>query len=202
MRQSGHHVMKPVMPPNLLGAVLEALNQSRRPPALKDAAPPSMRVSPLRVLLVEDNVVNQKVAGRLLEKQGHSVAVACDGHAALDALARGTFDLVFMDVQMPEMDGYEATKAIRARERETGGHIPIIALTAHAMKGDREICLQAGMDGYLNKPLRPQELTAAIERYSCQGAASPLGLLRLHLGVGAEEGCHQQQDGERAGSGT
>src|SRR4051794_24434907 len=109
---------------------------------------------PLQILLVEDNPVNQKVAARLLEKHGHTVVVAWDGKEALRTLAVRDFDLVLMDVQMPEMDGLEATAAIRAGEQGTDRHLPIVALTAHAMKGDREKCLQAGMDGYVPKPVQ------------------------------------------------
>jgi two-component system, sensor histidine kinase and response regulator len=117
----------------------------------------------LRILLVEDNLVNQAVVVRLLTKQGHSVSVAENGRTALLALEQ-SFDLVLMDVQMPEMDGFEATALIRAKEKTCGGHVPIIALTAHAMKGDQERCLAAGMDGYLCKPLNPTTLFEAIER--------------------------------------
>jgi PAS domain S-box-containing protein len=116
-----------------------------------------------RVLLAEDNAVNQKLAVRLLEKQGHRVTVASDGRQALNAVEREEFDIVLMDIQMPEMDGLEATAAIRARERTTGRHVPIIALTAHAMRGDRERCLSAGMDGYLSKPIGTRELLELIE---------------------------------------
>ena len=112
----------------------------------------------LRMLLAEDNAVNQRLAVRLLEKRGHSVVVAGNGLEALQALEKESFDLVFMDVQMPEMDGLEATAAIREKEKMSGQHQPIIALTAHAMKGDREKCIAGGMDGYLTKPIRPQEL--------------------------------------------
>jgi PAS domain S-box-containing protein len=117
---------------------------------------------PLRVLLAEDNIVNQRLAVRILEKRGHSSVVACNGKEAVDLLERERFDLVLMDLEMPEMSGFEATAAIRARERETGRHIPILALTAHAMKGDRERCLAAGMDGYVAKPVQPRELYQAI----------------------------------------
>jgi PAS domain S-box-containing protein len=121
----------------------------------------------LRVLLAEDNVMNQKLAVRLLEKQGHHVAVAASGQQALDLLfpgnsAQPAFDLVLMDVQMPDMDGLEATSIIRKHEKTTGRRLPIIALTAYAMKGDRERCLSSGMDGYISKPIRPEELYAAI----------------------------------------
>jgi CheY-like chemotaxis protein len=128
--------------------------------SLQDAREPG---SCLRVLLAEDNAVNQRLAVRLLEKRGHKVTVAGNGVEALSALNNGSFDLVFMDVQMPEMDGYEATAAIRGREKTSGLHQPIIALTAHAMKGDREKCLAAGMDGYLSKPIKPQELNEILE---------------------------------------
>ena len=117
----------------------------------------------LRLLLTEDNLVNQKLAVRLLEKRGHSVVIASNGREAVEALHHQRFDVVLMDVQMPEMDGFEATQIIRARERDTGGHVPIVAMTAHAMKGDRERCLEVGMDGYISKPLRPSELFEAVE---------------------------------------
>jgi two-component system sensor histidine kinase/response regulator len=113
---------------------------------------------PLRILLVEDNPINQKVAQRLLEKAGHNVTVANNGREALDHIGREKFCLVLMDIQMPEMDGLEATVAIRENERLSGGHLPIVALTAHAMKGDRERCLEAGMDGYVTKPVVQQVL--------------------------------------------
>jgi CheY-like chemotaxis protein len=117
-----------------------------------------------RVLLAEDNKVNQILALGLLEKRGYAVAVVGDGRAAVDAIKTDRFDLVFMDIQMPEMDGLEATAAIRAHEQRTGEHIPIIAMTAHALNGDRERCLAAGMDGYVSKPIRVAELDRAIER--------------------------------------
>jgi CheY-like chemotaxis protein len=116
----------------------------------------------LRILLAEDNLVNKKVAVRLLEKQGHIVAAAGTGNAVLELLEQQTFDLILMDVQMPEMDGFETTAAIR--RNETGRRIPIIALTAHAMTGDRERCLAAGMDGYASKPIRTEDLNKEIER--------------------------------------
>jgi two-component system sensor histidine kinase/response regulator len=124
----------------------------------------------LRVLLAEDNFVNQRLATRMLEKHGHEVVVVNSGKEALAALDRQRFDLVLMDVQMPEMGGLEAASAIRRREAAPGaaatGHrrIPVIAMTAHAMKGDRERCLEAGMDGYVSKPIRAEELFEAIAR--------------------------------------
>jgi CheY-like chemotaxis protein len=108
-------------------------------------------VTPLRVLLAEDNIVNQRLAVALLEKAGHQVTVAANGRLALDALASQPFDVVLMDMQMPEMGGEEAMAIIRAEERVYGGHIPIVAVTAHALSGDRERCLEAGADGYLPK---------------------------------------------------
>jgi signal transduction histidine kinase/ActR/RegA family two-component response regulator len=124
-------------------------------------APPPVRL--LKVLVAEDNIVNQRVARGLLSKRGHQVTVVENGRHAVDALATGVFDLVLMDVQMPEMDGFEATAEIRRRERDTSAHTRIIAMTAHAMSGDSDRCLRAGMDGYLSKPLDPPLLFSVIE---------------------------------------
>jgi two-component system, sensor histidine kinase and response regulator len=109
--------------------------------------------------------VNQRLATRLLEKRGHRVSLAGNGREALAALEKRTYDLVLMDVQMPKMDGLEATAILRQREKETGAHQAVIALTAHAMKGDQERCLAAGMDGYLTKPIRPPEIDEILDRY-------------------------------------
>ena len=128
---------------------------------LRQAVPlPSLQG--VRILLAEDNAVNQKLALRLLSKHGFDVAVVSTGQQALDALANDRFDLVLMDVQMPELDGLEATRRLRQRERDAGGHIPVIAMTAHAMMGDRERCLAAGMDGYVTKPIQIETLLATI----------------------------------------
>jgi CheY-like chemotaxis protein len=116
-----------------------------------------------RVLLVEDNDVNRTVAQKLLERMGHTVDVARDGREAVDATRATAYDVVLMDVQMPVLDGYQATIAIRRREGGTT-HVPIVAMTANAMAGDREKCLAVGMDDYLPKPVRPEDLSAAIER--------------------------------------
>jgi CheY-like chemotaxis protein len=119
----------------------------------------------LRILLAEDNVINRMVAVRLLEKRGHSITVAVNGREALAALENSTsgpFDVLLMDIQMPEMDGFEATAAIRHQEKTLGTHLPIVAMTAHAMKGDRERCLAAGMDGYVSKPIQARDLFEAI----------------------------------------
>jgi two-component system sensor histidine kinase/response regulator len=119
----------------------------------------------LRILLAEDNIVNQTLACRLLEKRGHDVTVAGNGKQALAVFEKQTFDAILMDVQMPEMDGFETTAAIREKEKSTGRHIPIIATTAHAMKGDKERCLASGMDGYLSKPIRGKDLFDIIEAF-------------------------------------
>jgi CheY-like chemotaxis protein len=123
----------------------------------------------LQILVAEDNPVNQRLAVRLLEKHGHSVVVVGDGEAALAALAYQPFDLVLMDVQMPRLNGLEATAAIRTQEQGTGRHLPILALTAHAMHGDAARCLAAGMDGYLAKPFQADELDAALARLLPEG---------------------------------
>jgi CheY-like chemotaxis protein len=162
--------MKPVSRAALANALLRAVDEasqraerdlaSLRPPRSAVEPPPS---AALRILLAEDNKINQFVARRLLEKHGHTVTVAGNGYEAVSLLDREAFDLVLMDVQMPEMDGFEATAAIRVKENGTGRHIPIIAMTAHAMKGDEERCLQAGMDSYVPKPITPAVLFGAIE---------------------------------------
>jgi CheY-like chemotaxis protein len=157
----------------VLHKVLEKAPGPAREPASTAPAPPEQRK--MRVLLAEDNLVNQTLAVRLLEKRGHEVVVTATGAQALEVLAKaGPFDLVLMDVQMPEMDGFEATVRIRQAEQQKGGHLPVIAMTAHAMKGDRERCLAAGMDGYLAKPLQPRELWQELERVA-DGALSEDG---------------------------
>ena len=133
------------------------------PAAAGDAASEGPPAS-LRILLAEDNLVNQRVAVALLQKRGHSVQVAGSGKQVLEKLAAGgEFDLILMDVQMPELDGIETTLRIREQEKGSGRHIRILAMTAHAMSGDREHCLEAGMDGYLSKPIQPVELFGALE---------------------------------------
>jgi CheY-like chemotaxis protein/HPt (histidine-containing phosphotransfer) domain-containing protein len=120
---------------------------------------------PLRVLLAEDNPVNQRVAAHLLKRWGHETTVVGNGRQAIEAVESEEFDVVLMDIQMPEISGLEATAAIRKKEAGTGRHIPIIAMTAHAMKGDRERCLDAGMDDYVSKPVNPPDLQAALDRF-------------------------------------
>jgi len=171
------YLLKPIRQSELreaIALVLGARNQKGAIPlitrySLHDAREPSRS---LRVLLAEDNPVNQRLASRLLEKKGHSVLVVANGLEALEAVEKERFDLVFMDVQMPVMDGFEATTAIRKREGAGGIRLPIVALTAHAMKGDREKCLAGGMDGYLSKPIRPQELDEVLQDYLARRAES------------------------------
>jgi PAS domain S-box-containing protein len=178
------YLMKPVKQSELLDAIVTTLNATGQTPQLSEAAAPSRAGRPLRILVAEDNVVNQKLVGALLEKQGHHAVVAVNGREALQQLRIADcglrieeqesairnpqsaipFDLVLMDVQMPEMDGLEATERIRTWERRAGGHIPIVAMTAYAMKGDREMCLSKGMDDYVSKPIQPADLYAAIAR--------------------------------------
>jgi PAS domain S-box-containing protein len=158
-------VMKPIKQSELFDAIVFALD-SEHPHAARAAAallPCAQASAGLQILLAEDSLVNQKVALRFLAKRGHQVTVVGNGREALAKFGQQDFDIVLMDVQMPEMDGFEATAAIRALEAERGTHVPVIAMTAHAMKGDRERCLEAGMDDYVSKPVRPHELFAAIE---------------------------------------
>ena len=159
------YIIKPVRPTELLAAIVKALGIAFETSVERPAAPPELAAPSgpnLRVLLAEDNPINQMLAVRLLEKAGHCVTTANNGEEVLAAIARESFDLVLMDVQMPVMDGFEATALIRQQEKGTGRRLPIIAMTAHAMKGDRERCLEAGMDGYVAKPVQKQELFAAI----------------------------------------
>ncbi len=157
------YLTKPVRQSTLLDAIMVALGGPGSEPVDVEIPPPRPeRGRRLRLLLADDNPVNQKLAVSLLKKRGHAVVVAGTGREALAALDAGTFDAVLMDVQMPEMDGLEATAAIRARERGTGEHVPIVAMTAHAMQGDRERCLDAGMDAYVSKPIRADALFATL----------------------------------------
>jgi PAS domain S-box-containing protein len=161
------YLIKPIGQSELLDAILQAVGS--KPEAVAPPAQPSVhrplqqRLRGLRILLAEDNPVNQKLVVRLLEKRGQNVQTAGNGREALEKLKEADFDLVLMDVQMPVMGGFEATAAVREGEKGTGRHIPILALTARAMKGDRERCLAAGMDGYVGKPIRLEELFEQIE---------------------------------------
>ncbi len=157
-------LMKPVKQSELLQALCHTLGRSKKPApgGGTQTGNEIPEMAPLRVLLAEDGLANQKLAKALLEKWGHTVTIAETGKEALDYLERESFDLVLMDVQMPAMDGLEATRAYREKEKGTGQHLPIIAMTARAMKGDREECLAAGMDDYVSKPIRQKELYMAL----------------------------------------
>jgi two-component system, sensor histidine kinase and response regulator len=165
-------VTKPVRRAELKSAISKVMAPARKPvldsrPLGAPAAPAEPRPdSAMRILLAEDNVVNQRVALRILEKQGHHVTVANNGVEALWAFDRQEFDVILMDVQMPEMGGFEATAKIRERQR--GASIPILAMTAHAMTGDRERCLDAGMDDYIAKPIRGAALLELVAKYRRQ----------------------------------
>jgi signal transduction histidine kinase/CheY-like chemotaxis protein len=161
------YLHKPITGAELLASIMSVMGiktPDTREPRTLEASPSISDGRHLRILLAEDNVVNQRVAVRVLEKRGHWVVIAENGVEALQALACQRFDLALMDVQMPEMDGLEATRRIRAMEEQTGQHLPIVAMTAHAMKGDRERCLQAGMDDYIAKPIDAKKLAALVER--------------------------------------
>jgi len=160
------YLFKPVSQSELMEVVSSALRKSATNLLPEVSTPRIVRKEgrSLHVLVAEDNVVNQTLASHLLEKRGFDVTVVGDGNGALAAIERQRFDVVLMDIQMPGMDGLEATAAIRNREAATGAHIPIIALTAHAMKGDRERCISSGMDAYISKPIRSRELFETIER--------------------------------------
>jgi CheY-like chemotaxis protein len=175
-RETGirRYLVKPIFQNELLQAILSELQGRLAPAGRKHATALDIRPGPaLRILLAEDNVVNQKVAARVLERRGHSVTVASNGAEAVNLYGRDKFDVILMDIQMPEINGYEATTAIRDRERTTGAHIPIIALTAHAMTGDRDRCLAAGMDDYVSKPIHLEELLQKVEQFSPRGSPAP-----------------------------
>jgi PAS domain S-box-containing protein len=171
---------KPARQSDLFDALMKAIVPAERPksvystnarPRARPAAAPTH--TRRRILLAEDHPVNQKVAVRMLERMGHSVVVAPDGRQAISALDGFDFDLILMDVQMPELDGFEAVRIIRQREAATGDHMPILALTAHAMQGDRERCLSAGFDGYLAKPIRQEDLETAIKDFGHHVPSDP-----------------------------
>jgi signal transduction histidine kinase/DNA-binding response OmpR family regulator len=159
------YLVKPIRSKELLDAICKVLNRVARTQSSPLVTRHTLREDKRRsrVLLAEDNAVNQTLAVRLLEKRGYSVKVAGNGAGVLEALEKEQFDVVLMDIQMPGMDGIQATEAIRAKEKLTGGHVPIIAMTAHALKGDEERCISAGMDRYISKPIRTSELYSTIE---------------------------------------
>jgi signal transduction histidine kinase len=162
------YLTKPVIQSELLNTVMDAIGEEVVEDILSRTAAdqPAVAAGGLSILLVEDGLVNQRVAIGLLEMKGHHVVLAANGVEAVAAHAQQHFDLVLMDIHMPEMDGFEATAAIREREKQTAEHIPIIAMTAAAMKGDREQCLESGMDDYIAKPLSAVDVYEAIERFA------------------------------------
>ncbi len=171
-----HRVLKPIRMSRLCDTLLDALQLAERKDALPEKREAADSGGRLRILLAEDNPVNQKLAVKILEKHGHRVTVANNGREAVERSAKEEFDLVLMDVQMPGMGGLEATEIIREREQQTGLHLAIIAMTAHALKGDKERCLAAGMDGYVSKPIRTSDLEAEMDRVlkiAREGARTP-----------------------------
>lgn len=164
------YMMKPIKQSELFDSIISVLGRAKPSSQTEHQAPEATEkaVRPLHIILAEDNAVNQRLAMAVLQKRGHSVFLANNGDEAVEAYVDQHFDAILMDVQMPLMDGFEATASIREKEQQTGRRIPIIAMTAHAMKGDRERCLEAGMDDYVSKPIRADELFAALE-----GFASP-----------------------------
>jgi len=159
------YLIKPVKQSDLRETILRVLSaqgELGRPTELAPVQVAETRRA-LRILLADDGLINQKVACELLKRRGHEVVVVNNGREAVEAVGRDAFDLVLMDVQMPEMDGFEATAAIRHKEQSTGHHMQIVAMTAHALKGDRERCLEAGMDAYLSKPIKPKILYEMLE---------------------------------------
>jgi signal transduction histidine kinase/DNA-binding response OmpR family regulator len=171
------YLTKPARPSDLLSAIARALDPTaaRQAPSAAAARGSESPIEHARrkILIAEDNAVNQRVAVSLLTKRGHDVTLVDNGVKAVEAVARETFDLVLMDVQMPEMDGLEATAAIRQREALSGGHVRIVAMTAHALNGDSDRCLKSGMDGYLSKPLNAGRLYAMVEEEAPESAPAP-----------------------------
>src|SRR2546423_6952046 len=170
------YLVKPIRQSELLAAICQVLNKSTgvKPAALVTRHTLREDRKHVRVLLAEDNDVNRTLALRLLEKRGFFVCAVVDGQAAVEAFEREPFHLVLMDVQMPGMDGFEATAAIRSQERRSGTHLPIIALTANALRGDQERCLNAGMDAYISKPIRTTELFDTIEKFIGKSSEQPV----------------------------
>ncbi|MGH9857446.1 MAG: response regulator, partial [Acidobacteriota bacterium] len=165
------YLVKPIKQSDLLDAILKVLGKKLDTAARVQ----SYRSEPqngLNILVAEDNAVNQRLVYKILVKQGHNVVITNNGLEAVSALEKESFDIVLMDVQMPVMDGLEATRLIREREQPLGRHTPIIALTAHAMQGDKENCLAAGMDAYLSKPVRAARVLELVQQYGNQSAPS------------------------------
>jgi CheY-like chemotaxis protein len=166
------YLVKPIRQSELLEAICAVLHQVPAVASAPLVTKHSLREehNRQRILLAEDNEINQKLAVRLLEKRGFAVTVVGDGRAAIAEHEKNPFDAILMDIQMPEMDGFEATVVIRRKEKSTGAHVPIIAMTAHALKSDEERCLKAGMDAYVSKPIRTADLFATLQ--GCLDASS------------------------------
>jgi len=198
------YLTKPVRQSELLDAIMRIMGMSDVPAQDKALVTRhSLRENRvrLRILLVEDNEVNRKLALKLLQKRGHSIGIAENGLQALEVLQKEHFDLILMDMQMPEMSGFEAAAAIRENEQSTGEHIPIVAMTAHAMKGDREECLAAGMDDYISKPIEARKLFETIERYLPQPIGGVDGAAKYDAGQDSgqvldKEGALARLDGD------
>jgi signal transduction histidine kinase/CheY-like chemotaxis protein len=198
------YLLKPVRQYELREAIARAVTRKTRKAESEMLTRDSLErdVEPsrsLNILLAEDNPVNQRLALRLLQKRGHTVTIANNGNEALKALARTSFDLVLMDVLMPEKDGLTATAELRKRELGSGMHTPVVAMTALAMKGDRERCLEAGMDGYISKPVRPPELDSVLEGYISLRKTAPERKIAANFDACVnEEELLQRVDGDRA----
>ena len=169
------YLVKPIGRSELLNSIVAVLHERgdrapRESIRISSEQGPASQSKPLRVLIVEDTAVNQVLLRIFLEKMGHTTVTAADGREAVEAASRDRFDLVFMDVQMPVMDGFAATQAIRQAEKVTGGHVPIFAMTAHALQGDRERCIAAGMDGYVSKPTKRVEIAAVTNSIAAEKA--------------------------------
>jgi CheY-like chemotaxis protein len=162
-------LLKPVIPGELINRIKCILEKIKSDNKQSNIFNGPIEPANMNILLVEDNIINQKLAIRLLEKMGHRIEVANDGNEAVQKYQEKNYDLIFMDIQMPNLDGLEATSIIRRMELGLDKHIPIVALTAHAMKGDREQCLSAGMDDYLSKPIHVEELKQVVEKYKRSG---------------------------------
>ncbi|MCO6455988.1 MAG: response regulator [Pirellulaceae bacterium] len=183
------YVLKPVKPNELLVAMVRAVRGEPIPQSgINLAGPRPAGHRRLRILLADDSDMNRRLAVALLEHRGHDAHVVVNGREAVEAFQREPFDLVLMDVQMPEMDGLEAAERIRQYEHRTGGHTPIVAMTAHAMKGDRQRCLDAGMDDYISKPIRAAKLYQSIERVTAQPPSKPPATPALAAHTGVEAG--------------
>jgi CheY-like chemotaxis protein len=171
------YLLKPLIQDELHDTIGRALNVSK-PEAIPPAPAEPDAISPIRrlsILIAEDAAINQKLIGRILEKQGHSITIANNGEEALRLRRHAAYDLIFMDIEMPVMDGYSATAALRAMEQEQGGHVPIVAMTAHVLPGDADKCLAAGMDAYISKPFRNSDVQAVISRLTTHTEFHPAG---------------------------